>query len=47
MQTDAFQEYLRNSGLDPEDSIGGSEEWDKQLKEEFAQSKEVIDRLGL
>jgi putative tricarboxylic transport membrane protein len=47
MQTEEFQEYLRNSGLDPEDSIGGSEEWDKQLKEEFAQSKEVIERLGL
>jgi len=47
MQTDAFQEYLRNSGLDPEDSVGGSEEWDRQLKEEYVQSKEVIDRLGL
>jgi putative tricarboxylic transport membrane protein len=47
MQTEAFQEYLRNSGLDPKDSIAGSEEWDAQLKEEYAQSKEVIDRLGL
>jgi putative tricarboxylic transport membrane protein len=47
MQTEQFQEYLRNSGLDPEDSVAGSEEWDAQLKEEFAQSKEVIDRLGL
>jgi putative tricarboxylic transport membrane protein len=47
MQTEEFQEYLRNSGLDPEDSIAGSEEWDSQLKEEFAQSKEVINRLGL
>jgi putative tricarboxylic transport membrane protein len=47
MQTEEFQEYLRNSGLDPEDSVAGSEEWDSQLKEEYAQSKEVIDRLGL
>jgi putative tricarboxylic transport membrane protein len=47
MQTKEFQDYLRNSGLDPEDSIAGSEEWDAQLKEEYAQSKEVIDRLGL
>jgi putative tricarboxylic transport membrane protein len=47
MQTEEFQEYLRNSGLDPKDSIAGSEEWDRQLKEEYAQSKEVIDRLGL
>jgi putative tricarboxylic transport membrane protein len=47
MDTEEFKNYLRNSGLDPEDSIAGSEEWDAQLKEEFAQSKEVIERLGL
>lgn len=47
MQTEEFQTYLRNSGLDPKTSIAGSEEWDRQLKEEYAQSKEVIDRLGL
>jgi putative tricarboxylic transport membrane protein len=47
MQTKEFQDYLRNSGLDPEDSVAGSEEWDSQLEEEYAQSKEVIDRLGL
>lgn len=47
MRKEEFQQYLRNSGLDPEDSIAGSEEWDRQLKEEYAQSKEVMDRLGL
>ena len=47
MRTKEFEDYLRNSGLDPEDSIAGSEEWDAQLKEEYVQSKEVIDRLGL
>jgi putative tricarboxylic transport membrane protein len=47
MRSEKFQEYLRNSGLDPEKSIAGSEEWDRQLKEEYAQSKDVIDRLGL
>jgi putative tricarboxylic transport membrane protein len=47
MQTEEFQNYLRNAGLDPDDSIAGSEEWDAQLKEEYAQSKAVIDRLGL
>jgi putative tricarboxylic transport membrane protein len=47
METEEFQEYLRTSGLDPADSIAGSEAWDRQLKEEYAQSKEVIDRLGL
>ena len=47
MQTEQFQQYLRNSGLNPETSIAGAEEWDRQLKEEYAQSKEVMDRLGL
>jgi putative tricarboxylic transport membrane protein len=47
MQTPEFQEYLKNSGLDPERSIAGSEEWDAQLKEEYATSKEVMERLGL
>jgi putative tricarboxylic transport membrane protein len=47
MQTPEFQEYLKNSGLDPERSIAGSEEWDAQLKEEYATSKEVMEQLGL
>jgi putative tricarboxylic transport membrane protein len=47
MKTPEFEEYLRNSGLDPADSVAGSAEWDAQLKEEYAQSKEVIERLGL
>jgi putative tricarboxylic transport membrane protein len=47
MQTEEFQTYLRNSGLDPEKSIAGSEEWDAQLKEEFAQSKKAMEQLGL
>lgn len=47
MQTPGFQEYLKNSGLDPERSIAGSEEWDAQLKEEYATSQEVMERLGL
>lgn len=47
MQTPQFQEYLKNSGLDPERSIAGAEEWDAQLKEEYATSTEVMERLGL
>jgi putative tricarboxylic transport membrane protein len=47
MQTPEFQEYLKNSGLDPVTSIAGSEEWDAQLKEEYAASKEVMEQLGL
>lgn len=47
MQTPKFQEYLSNSGVDPERSIAGSEEWDAQLKEEYATSKQVMEELGL
>lgn len=47
MESDTFTDYLRNSGLDPEDSVAGSEEWDAQLKEETAVAQEVIERLGL
>jgi putative tricarboxylic transport membrane protein len=47
MRTPEFQEYLKNSGLDPERSIAGSEEWDAQLKEEYAESAQVMERLGL
>ena len=47
MQTPQFQEYLKNSGLDPERSIAGSQEWDAQLKEEYATSQEVMEQLGL
>lgn len=47
MQTPEFQEYLKNSGLDPERSVAGSAEWDAQLKEEYATSKEVMEQLGL
>ncbi|ESR25650.1 Bug family tripartite tricarboxylate transporter substrate binding protein [Lutibaculum baratangense] len=47
MQSDRFKEYLTDSGLDPDDSVAGSEEWDAQLKEMYAEEKAVIDRLGL
>lgn len=47
MRTEEFQNYLRNSGLDPEASVAGSDVWDEQLKEEYAQSNDAIDRLGL
>jgi len=47
MQTPQFQEYLKNAGLDPVKSVAGSEEWDAQLKEEYAASKQVMEQLGL
>lgn len=47
MRTPKFQEYLKNSGVDPERSVAGSEVWDAQLKEEYVTSQEVMEELGL
>lgn len=47
MQSDRFKEYLQNSGLDPVASVAGSEEWDAQLKADYANAKDAMDRLGL
>jgi putative tricarboxylic transport membrane protein len=47
MRSESFQEYLRNSGLDPEQSVAGSEVWDQQLKEEYATAAEAMESLGL
>ncbi len=47
MRTERFQTYLKNAGLDPEDSVAGSEEWDAQLKEDYANAKDAMERLGL
>lgn len=47
MKGEQFQEYLRNSGVDPAASVAGSEEWDAQLKADYANAKAIIDKLGL
>lgn len=47
MHSDRFKQYLTNSGLDPESSVAGTDVWDKQLKEIYAEEKAVIDELGL
>ena len=47
MDSERFQEYLKNAGLDPASSVGGSEEWDVQLKEDYANAKDAMDRLVL
>ncbi|MYZ50150.1 Bug family tripartite tricarboxylate transporter substrate binding protein [Propylenella binzhouense] len=47
MQTEKFKTYLKNSGLDPDKSVAGSEDWDAQLKKDYANAKDAIDRLGL
>src|SRR5690606_11339688 len=43
MKHDTFANYLKSSGLNPDDSVAGHEVWDKQLKEEYAIAKDAID----
>lgn len=47
MKHDVFTNYLKSSGLKPEDSVAGSEVWDKQLKEEYKIAAESLKDLGL
>lgn len=46
MKHKVFANYLKGSGLNPDDSVAGHEVWDKQLKEEFAIADEAIRKLG-
>ena len=47
MKHKTFANYLRNSGLDPEDSVAGYEVWDKQIKEEYAKAVVALKELDL
>lgn len=47
MKHETFANYLKASGLDPEDSIAGYEVWDKQIKEEYAAAVVSLKELGL
>lgn len=47
MQHEVFANYLKGSGLTVEDSVAGWEVWDKQLKEEYAESAEALKALGI
>ncbi|MFC3283351.1 Bug family tripartite tricarboxylate transporter substrate binding protein [Litchfieldella rifensis] len=47
MESDRFREYLRNNGLDPDDSIAGSDVWDEQIKNEYQVSLETMRKLDL
>lgn len=47
MQHETFANYLASAGLKPEDSVAGSEVWDKHLKEEYAIAAEALAELGL
>jgi putative tricarboxylic transport membrane protein len=47
METERFQEYLINNGLEPDNNIAGAEIWDAQLEEEYQASLEAMRKLGL
>lgn len=47
MQGELFVNYLKSSGLNPEDSIAGTAVWDKQLKAEYASASKTLGELGL
>ena len=47
MRHQTFANYLKSSGLTPEDSVAGSEVWDQQLKEEYASAARALKELGI
>jgi putative tricarboxylic transport membrane protein len=47
MNHDVFVNYLKSSGLSVDDSVAGSEEWTKQIKEEYASAVKALTELGL
>lgn len=47
MKHDVFANYLKTSGLTPEDSVAGWQVWDKQIKEEYAKAYEALKELDL
>lgn len=47
MKHGTFANYLKGAGLTPEDSVAGTEVWDKHLKEEYQKAAEALEELGL
>lgn len=47
MKHKTFANYLRDTGLTVEDSVAGHEVWDKQIREEYARTVEVLEDIGL
>lgn len=47
MKHSTFGEYLKSSGLDPEASVAGWEEWTENIKAEYAVAREALVELGL
>ncbi|MGH6946230.1 MAG: Bug family tripartite tricarboxylate transporter substrate binding protein [Kiloniellales bacterium] len=47
MKHEVFANYLKSSGLNPEESVAGYEVWDKQIKANYAQAEEALRELDL
>ena len=47
MKHEIFANYLKGASLDPVTSPAGTEVWDKQLKENFANAQDALKGLGL
>lgn len=47
MKHSTFAQYLKGSGLNPDDSVAGSKEWTEQLGEEYAKAKSALTDLGI
>jgi len=47
MKHKVFAGYLAGSGLTVEDSVAGTDIWDKHLKEEYAAAAKALSDLGL
>ena len=47
MKHKVFADYLKSAGLSVDESVAGSAEWDKHIKEEYAISVQALDELGL
>ena len=47
MKHEVFANYLRGASLDPATSPAGTEVWDKQLKQNFANAQDALRGLGL
>ncbi|ETX13305.1 hypothetical protein OCH239_12415 [Roseivivax halodurans JCM 10272] len=47
MESERFQNYLEQNGLDPEASIAGAETWNEQIQEEYQVSLEALRNLDM
>lgn len=47
MMHDTFASYLKGAGLNPDDSVAGSDTWTAHLKEEYEKAVQALSELGI